>query len=407
MHRVIFTNTFYQALARLITSFVGFLITLIIARQFGVLGYGDFTKVTAFVSVFYLFVDFGLNAIFLKNSSRQFKDILSVRLVFAFALFLVCNLSVLFLPYDQVLDKGFSASLKIAVFIYSFSLFAQSILYSAGYYFQKKLNYLHYLLGVVGGALLSLILVFTFTFLNFSLFYVFIAFLFGGLVSSLIFFLLIKEEKVKITLNIKAYKQEILAALPLGLMLVFNFIYFRIDTVLLSILSDSNSVGVYGLAYKFFDFLIAIPLFLSNSIYPHLLAYRNNKPVFMGFVKKYMFVFLLLSILVIIPFWFASPLFSLIKPEFLESSIPFKVLLLSLPLFFLTSFLQWVLIALEKQKYLMYIYCLSLIINIVLNIIYIPAFSYMASAIITVLSEGIVLSLIFIKLIKERKYFNE
>lgn len=407
MHRLIFTNTFYQGLARLVTSFVGFLITLIIAREFGVLGYGDFTKVTAFVSVFYLFVDFGLNAVFLKDNARGFKDVFSVRLIFAFILFLICNLSVLFLPYNGEPDKGFSLTLKIAIFIYSFSFFAQSVLYSAGYYFQKKLNYFHYLLGVVGGALANLILVFTFTFLNFSLFYVFIAFLFGGIISSLIFFLFIKEEKLKIVLNIKAYKQEIFAALPLGLMLVFNFIYFRVDTVLLSVLSDSNAVGVYGLAYKFFDFLIAIPLFLSNSIYPHLLAYSNNKLMFMNFVKKYTFVFLLSSILLIIPFWFASPLFSLIKPEFLESSLPFKVLLLSLPLFFLSSFLQWVLIALEKQRYLLYVYGLSLIVNIVLNIIYIPVFSYMGSAIITVLSEGIVLSLLFIKLIQERKYFNE
>jgi len=281
------------------------------------------------------------------------------------------------------------------------------VVYSAGYYFQKKLNYFHYLIGVVGGAVLNLILVFIFTFLNFSIFYVFIAFLFGGLLSSVIFLLLIKEEALRLTLNIKTYKQEIFAALPLGLMLVFNFIYFRIDTVLLSMLSDSSSVGVYGLAYKFFDFLIAIPLFLSNSIYPHLLVYKSNKILFMNFVKKYMFVFLLLSIMIIIPFWFASPLFSLIKPEFLESSLPFKVLLLSLPLFFLTSFLQWVLITLEKQRYLMYIYFLSLVINIALNIIYIPAFSYMASAIITVLSEGVVLVLLFIKLIQERKYFNE
>jgi O-antigen/teichoic acid export membrane protein len=120
MHKLVFKNTLYQVVARLGTSFIGFLITIIIARQFGVIGYGDFTKVTAFVSVFYLFVDFGLNATFLKNENKKFKDVLFVRLVIALILFLICNLIVLLLPYDQVIDKGFSPSLKIAIFIFSF-----------------------------------------------------------------------------------------------------------------------------------------------------------------------------------------------------------------------------------------------------------------------------------------------
>jgi len=44
-HKLIAKNTFYQTLARAATAFIGFLITIIIARKFGVLGYGDFTKV--------------------------------------------------------------------------------------------------------------------------------------------------------------------------------------------------------------------------------------------------------------------------------------------------------------------------------------------------------------------------
>jgi O-antigen/teichoic acid export membrane protein len=95
-------------------------------------------------------------------------------------------------------------------------------------------------------------------------------------------------------------------------------------------------------------------------------------------------------------------LFILIKTDFANCIIPFRILLLSLPFFFTTSFLQWVLITLEKQKYLMYVYLFSVILNIVLNIIFIPQFSYLASATITLISEGLVFVFLIGKVFKVR-----
>ena len=167
---------------------------------------------------------------------------------------------------------------------------------------------------------------------------------------------------------------------------------------LLSILKSTKDVGIYGLSYKFFDFLIALPLFLSNSVYPFLLAAKDQSGKFFSITKKYLFIFLAFSFIIVVPFWFISPLFSLIKTDFSGSIVPFRILLLSLPFFYATSFLQWVLITLEKQKFLMYVYLASTVLNIALNIIFIPAFSYIASATITVISEGIVLLLLVLKL---------
>ena len=69
-HLLVAKNTFYQLVARSATSFIGFLITLIIARHYGVLGYGDFTKITSYVALFYLVIDFGLNAFFCNRKCQ-------------------------------------------------------------------------------------------------------------------------------------------------------------------------------------------------------------------------------------------------------------------------------------------------------------------------------------------------
>ena len=384
------------------TSFIGFLITIIIARKFGVLGYGDFTKVTSYIALSYLVLDFGLNAFFLQYEKPRFKSLFYLRILISLIVFVVINLIALILPYNSALGTGFSESVRTGIFIFSFSVFAQSIILSTTAIFQKSINYFRYMIGVVIGSLVNLVLVLLFAFLNFSIFFILFAFVISSFTSALFLIKFGKEPIWPFSFD-KAFAKEILTkSLPIGLMLIFNLVYFRADMFLLSLLAPTKDVGIYGLSYKFFDFLIALPLFLSNAIYPFLLKAKKEGKGFSHLTRNYFFVFLASSLIVIIPFWFISPLFILIKTDFANCIIPFRILLLSLPFFFTTSFLQWVLITLEKQKYLMYVYLFSVILNIVLNIIFIPQFSYLASATITLISEGLVFVFLIGKVFKVR-----
>jgi O-antigen/teichoic acid export membrane protein len=389
-HLTIAKNTFYQILARACTSFIGFLITIIIARKFGVLGYGDFVKVTSFIALFYLVLDFGLNAFFLQYEKANFKNLFYLRIFISFIVFASLNLIALVLPYNAVLNSGFSESIRTGIFIFSFSIFSQSIIVSTSAIFQKTNNYFPYMMGIVIGAIANLTLVLIFAFLNYSIFLILFAFVASSFISALLLLKLTRESISPNVFDRQFAKEIFIKSLPIGLMLIFNLIYFRADMFLLSLFSSTKAVGIYGLSYKFFDFLIALPLFLSNAIYPFLIKAKNEKLHFFNLARSYFIIFLLTSVVIIIPFWFASPLFTLIKSDFALSIVPFRILLLSLPFFFTTSFLQWVLITLEKQKYLMYVYLISTIINILLNIIFIPQFSYIACATITLVSEGLV-----------------
>jgi O-antigen/teichoic acid export membrane protein len=400
-------NTLYQAAARITTSFIGFLITIIVASKFGVLGYGDFTKITSYVAMFYLLVDFGLNAVFLQEEKYSFKKLLYLRLLISLFVFVILNAVSFIIPFNVVSNSGFSVFVKLGILLFSLGIFLQAIIISTAAIFQKRLNYLPYMLGMTVGSLVNLISVLVLTFLNFSLVFVFVAFLFSSLVSSVILLYFTKERIYPPVVGIAFSKDILLKSLPLGLMLIFNLIYFRIDIILLSVFKGTADVGIYGLAYKFFDFLIALPLFLSNAIYPVLIKKKENANEFMKFVKKYFYIFLALSVVLIIPFWFVSPLFALIKQDFLPSIIPFRILLLSLPFFFTTSLLQWALIALQRQKYLMYVYVFSAVVNILLNIIYIPKYSYIAASTITLFSESIIFMFLSYKIFLVKKIFEK
>lgn len=394
-------NTIYQIFARLISSASGFLVTIFIARYFGVSSYGDYAKVVGFVGLFYLLVDFGFNAIFLQKEDNhlRFRELFYSRLSLAFLLFLLVNIVVFFLPFDSLLKTGFSPLVKLGIRIFSFSFFAESILYSSLAVFQRKLSYESQLIATSIGSFLTVILVGLVSLMHVSLLFIFISFLIGGITESSVALLLTKEKLLPIILEKTFIKNLIKDTLPVVIMLVFNLVYFRIDVFLLAILKSSADVGVYDLSYRFFDFLIAIPLFLSNSFYPTLLQDEKNKQIVLAKVTKYLYLFLTIGIFISIVSWFFAPLIGIISKGFIPSIASFRILLFSLPIFFGTSILQWILLAKRKQKLLAYFYTFVAMLNILLNILFIPQYSYLGSGVITGVCETIIFLLLLIGVI--------
>jgi O-antigen/teichoic acid export membrane protein len=139
-HIAIAKNTLYQVLARVVSSGTSFLIVIMIARHFGVFGYGDFAKITAYVSLCYLITDFGFNAIFLQKEDNRirFRDLLYPRIILAGLIILVLNLLALFLPYNEVLNTGYSPAVRLGIAVFSLTLFSESILYTCLAVFQRE-----------------------------------------------------------------------------------------------------------------------------------------------------------------------------------------------------------------------------------------------------------------------------
>lgn len=397
-------NTIYQIIARIVSSGTTFLITIIVARHFGIAGYGDFAKVTAFVTLFYLIADFGLNAIFLQreDSHVHFHDLFYPRVALSCFLIFVVNALAFLLPFDQATNIGFSPAVRFGIFIYSFTILTESILISSAAIFQRELSYENYMISSIIGSIVSLLLIGIFTTISYTLFYVYIAFLLGGVVECATALILTNENLLPVRLDVGFIKKLTLETVPITLMLFFNLVYFRIDIILLSFMRSSHDIAIYDISYKVFDFLIALPLFLSNSLYPTILEHEKNNRTG-GVAKRYIFLFIAVSFLVVIPVWFLAPLLSIVKKEFLEAVTPIRILLLSLPVFFGTNILQWLLIAQKQQRFLAYIYFLSTILNIGLNVFFIPQYGYVASAIITGVSELFVFIGLWIKVFHFKK----
>ncbi len=384
------SNTLYQIIGRVFSSGASFLVTILVARHFGVIAYGDFAKVTAYISIFYLFVDLGLNAIFLQREDAQirFRDLFYGRLIIALVIVLVSNALGFLLPYNSVANIGFSPMVRVGLGIFSWTILTESILFSAMAVFQRKLIYQKVMGATIIGAVVSVTSAAAFAILNFPLLWIFVALLMGAIAEAGAAIVFTDERLFPVKIDVKFAKHLGVETLPVALMLIFNLIYFRIDTIILSLLKPTLDVALYDIAYRIFDFLLAFPLFLSNVFYIRFITDEKNNRSVKSKLLFYILSFAIIGAFAAIPAWIISPyVFSFIKPELIDAVVPMRILLVSLPIFFATSIFQWIFISQKKQRELAWCYAILVVVNIALNLLFIPTYSYVGSAIITGGSE--------------------
>ena len=59
-------------------------------------------------------------------------------------------------------------------------------------------------------------------------------------------------------------------SLPLGATLIINYLYFRLDVLLLAILRDTDAVAIYGLAYRVLEGLMVFPMYFMLALFPEI-----------------------------------------------------------------------------------------------------------------------------------------
>jgi O-antigen/teichoic acid export membrane protein len=215
----------------------------------------------------------------------------------------------------------------------------------------------------------------------------------GIWVTALVSFALLSSVEWRFSYIPELWKRLLPASIPLGLTLLFNLVYFRIDTLILSVYRPSDEVGAYGFAYKFLEFALVIPTFLMNSVYPELLRIREEEMRLNARFLNLLWLLLGISIVVATGLWVGAGFLSLVKQDYLASAGVLRLLSLTVPLFYVTSPFMWWYIITGKQGRLVHIYGVSLLVNIVLNLGLIPIYGAVGAAITTGVTELLVLVL--------------
>ncbi len=73
------------------------------------------------------------------------------------------------------------------------------------------------------------------------------------------------------------WRELLVPAIPIGLALAVNEIYFRADTFILSLFRPFAEVGLYTLAYRVFELLALLPAIVMTSVFPLLSRYLPDQ----------------------------------------------------------------------------------------------------------------------------------
>src|SRR3989344_2138855 len=345
MLRTLVKHTTTQFSGRFVTALLSFLTTFILARFLGAHYYGEYTKVLSYIMFFYILTDFGLNAIFVRETRgavvlarQKLPAFISLRLVWGTFLTLLAVFGIWVLSF---LSSGFSPLVRTTTILITPALLWYSLYLAAQALFQVELRFVRSAVALVVGSVVSFgfILVASQVVVPESeklVLFSGLAFVIGAAVTTLVagFFTNIRVSLSTFTTH-KNWRVWFTAAAPLGFMLFFNLIYFRIDTLLLTFWRPSSEIGAYGYPYKFFEFAIAIPTFAMNSAFPLLSKLDVNSPALRQAFIKLFAGLTIAAVLVVGIGWVGAPLI-VIRPDFSDSVAYVRTLLVGAPVFFLT-----------------------------------------------------------------------
>ena len=163
---------------------------------------------------------------------------------------------------------------------------------------------------------------------------------------------------------------------PYFLNSLFGIIYYRVGTVMLSLMTSDAVVGWYGAAIRLFDILMFIPSIFSISVFPVLARHWEDKDALSRMTKKSIDFILLTGIPIAVgTIAFASPIINLIFgfKGYAHSVAVMRVFGAGLLLVYIDMMLGTTLLATDKQRQLSISAFLAIFVNVGLNFWLIPA----------------------------------
>jgi O-antigen/teichoic acid export membrane protein len=394
MLKKIASNTLAQLVAKFFGAGLTLLTTYYTIRLAGIDLYGDLTKILVLVAVGFTAIDFGLNAEVIRSSKsenimrKNLNSVIVARLIISLIVIIILNVIVNFLP------GGYSPTVKSVFWIGSMAILFQGLYTSSNAWFQYQLGYWKSTLSVVFGSLVGAVLTLYFLKHSPALINFVLANTFGYFIMAIISLILLPSRPFNIRYSLFFVLPLLRSSLILGSILIASVLASKIDTVILGIFRSSGEVGEYGFAYRIFDVILVLPVFVMNIIYPLSLRESTSSSA-TTLMSKTTRVLALIAIPIAVLLYTLAPFINLVKPGLDVAITVLRILAISLPLFYVSAPLMWGLIARKKDKFVLGVYLSAAVLNALLNLLLIPKFGAVVAAINTGLTELFVYLLLY------------
>ena len=178
---------------------------------------------------------------------------------------------------------------------------------------------------------------------------------------------------------------------PLMLNHLLATVFFKSDVILMEAINGVAIVGIYSTAYKWLDALNIIPAFFTLALLPLMSrqAHEDKRALSRNYVFGFKSLVMVALPLAVVTTFIAPALIGVLGgAEFLpEGGIALQIMIWSIPLGWINSLTQYVLIALDRQRQITFAFVAAVSFNVGANLIFLPQYSFRAAAVTTILSE--------------------
>ncbi|MGD9046902.1 MAG: oligosaccharide flippase family protein [Anaerolineae bacterium] len=189
---------------------------------------------------------------------------------------------------------------------------------------------------------------------------------------------------------------------PFALTSLAAMVYSRLDLVLLGLWQDELAVGWYGAAYKLWEAIGLLPASLLEAMFPEMSRLasteegrRRLRDLFRTASWAMLGGGLLLAVAGLLAAGALVPLVYGGTGSYTPAVLPFRLLICAVPAMFLYLLSGHVLYALGRQRRVTIAMLVVGLVNVVLNLIVIPRWSYLGAAAVALFSEWLLVTLVY------------
>ncbi|MBI2644487.1 MAG: flippase [Candidatus Wildermuthbacteria bacterium] len=386
---IVFKNASWLIFAEGVSRLFVFAAFLLAARTLGPSGFGEFTFALAFVSLFLMFGEGGISMALTKEFSQrsmqreEFSSLISLRALMSIVLFLPI-LGFSFLVTQHMV-------IRYAIWILAWYVVAESFseTFFAMFRAHQKMKY-EAIVRIVR-MILAFGLMWWVLFTMPSVLYLSIGYSSAYLAGLAICFVLchLFIQRLGFQWNFFIWKRFFKMSWPFALIALSTSFYAFSDSVMMGFWGQITQTGWYNGAYKIVSTLLFPALLLSLGFYPALSVHiQTSKEQFQRLWRTHFELMLMGSIPMVVGGVILAPklIDLLYGASYQPSVLAFQILIGMAGLLMLFLPFKYLLIVCNQERKLFILTLAGAIINIVLNVIFIPRFSLYGAAATTLVS---------------------
>lgn len=393
--RTIAANTALQVTGKLVSTALGIGMIAILTRSLGREGFGAYSTANAFLQVFTLVLDLGLNVTLVALLGEHAGDdpyerrctsaLFTLRIVMA-------TIALLILAPSIGLLTSYPWEIKLAIIALTGSFFFPSLNQVVVGTQQRHLRMASAAIAENIGRIVALGGLILGTWLGWGLLPSMWIISLAGFASFLFnFFHVRRYADFSWNWDPAFWKIALTRSWPVGLSVAFGLIYFKADTLILSWVRPQAEVGLYGAAYRVLEILITVPFIYAGLILPILSKAwaTKEKKAFGTLLARSVDVMSMLVAPLIAGTWLVGTqiMEAIAGRAFRSSGDILAILIIAIGVIYFNTVFSHAVVAQDLQKRMIPIYILTAILTLTGYFLFIPTYGMWAAAWLTVFSE--------------------